>query len=225
MHAVPVEELYGVDEPEPGLAVHVDRAARYAPAALQARALGQDDRDGSVDEPGRPGHDLPPARHSAAGTAGANLPHRHRHHDALQGRGRRRRWVRGAPHDCARREAARSPARRRSTPTWGTRSASGKATRSSSTRSGSPTRPGSRAAATSTPTRCASSRSSRGPGTRLLYEVTVEDPEVLVEPWVMPTRRLRLGQQHDHRRARKLHGERAQGSQHPDAALRLDRTT
>ena len=29
-------------------------------------------------------------------------------------------------------------------------------------------------------------------GNQLLYEVTVEDPEVLVEPWVMPSRTLRL---------------------------------
>ena len=108
MHALPGEDLYGVDEPEPGLAVHVDRAARYAPADLQARALGQDDRDGSVVEPGRPGHDLPAARHSAAGSAGADLPHRHRHHDDLPGRHRRRRRLRGVPHDPDRREAARS---------------------------------------------------------------------------------------------------------------------
>ena len=30
-------------------------------------------------------------------------------------------------------------------------------------------------------------------GNQMLYEVTVEDPEVLVEPWVMPSRMLRLG--------------------------------
>ena len=30
-------------------------------------------------------------------------------------------------------------------------------------------------------------------GNQLVYDVTVEDPEVLVEPWVMPTRRLVLG--------------------------------
>jgi hypothetical protein len=29
-------------------------------------------------------------------------------------------------------------------------------------------------------------------GNQLVYDVTVEDPEVLVEPWVMPTRTLRL---------------------------------
>ena len=29
-------------------------------------------------------------------------------------------------------------------------------------------------------------------GNQMLYEVTVEDPEVLVEPWVMPARTLRL---------------------------------
>jgi len=30
-------------------------------------------------------------------------------------------------------------------------------------------------------------------GNQLLYEVTVEDPVVLVKPWVMPARTLRLG--------------------------------
>ena len=30
-------------------------------------------------------------------------------------------------------------------------------------------------------------------GNQLVYDVTVEDPEVLVEPWVMPTRRMTLG--------------------------------
>jgi hypothetical protein len=29
-------------------------------------------------------------------------------------------------------------------------------------------------------------------GDVLLYDVTVEDPEVLVEPWVLPTRKVRL---------------------------------
>jgi hypothetical protein len=29
-------------------------------------------------------------------------------------------------------------------------------------------------------------------GNELLYEVTVEDPEVLVQPWVMPARTLRI---------------------------------
>ena len=29
-------------------------------------------------------------------------------------------------------------------------------------------------------------------GNQMLYEVTVEDPEVLVKPWVMPPRTLRL---------------------------------
>ena len=29
-------------------------------------------------------------------------------------------------------------------------------------------------------------------GNEILYEVTVEDPEVLVKPWVMPSRTLRL---------------------------------
>jgi hypothetical protein len=29
-------------------------------------------------------------------------------------------------------------------------------------------------------------------GNEILYEITVEDPDVLVEPWVMPPRTLRL---------------------------------
>jgi hypothetical protein len=32
----------------------------------------------------------------------------------------------------------------------------------------------------------------RREGNTLIYDVTVEDPEVLVEPWVMNTRRLQL---------------------------------
>ena len=63
-------------------------------------------------------------------------------------------------------------------------------------------------------------------GNQMLYEVTVEDPEVLVEPWVMPARTLRLANdQYDHRRARKLHGERAERSHLPDAALSVTLTT
>ena len=67
----------------------------------------------------------------------------------------------------------------------------GKATRSCSTRSRSSIRPGSRAAASSTPIGCTSWRSSRVRATRILYDVTVEDPEVLLEPWVIPTRTMR----------------------------------
>ena len=29
-------------------------------------------------------------------------------------------------------------------------------------------------------------------GNQMLYEVTIQDPEVLVEPWVMPARTLRI---------------------------------
>ena len=29
-------------------------------------------------------------------------------------------------------------------------------------------------------------------GNQMLYDVTIEDPEVLVKPWVMPSRTLRL---------------------------------
>jgi hypothetical protein len=37
-----------------------------------------------------------------------------------------------------------------------------------------------------------SSRPTAKHGNEILYEVTVEDPEVLVEPWVMAPRTLRL---------------------------------
>ena len=29
-------------------------------------------------------------------------------------------------------------------------------------------------------------------GDEILYEITIEDPDVFVEPWVMPTRTMRL---------------------------------
>ena len=59
-------------------------------------------------------------------------------------------------------------------------------------------------------------------GNQMVYDVTVEDPEVLVEPWVMPDAEDEPGaDQYDHRRAGKLHGKRAQGSRHADAALSL----
>jgi hypothetical protein len=34
-------------------------------------------------------------------------------------------------------------------------------------------------------------------GDEILYEITVEDPDVFVEPWVMPARTLRLNQAAD----------------------------
>ena len=34
-------------------------------------------------------------------------------------------------------------------------------------------------------------------GDEILYEITIEDPEVLVEPWVMPPRTLRLNRAAD----------------------------
>jgi hypothetical protein len=34
-------------------------------------------------------------------------------------------------------------------------------------------------------------------GDEILYEITIEDPDVLVEPWVMPPRTLRLNTQPD----------------------------
>jgi hypothetical protein len=34
-------------------------------------------------------------------------------------------------------------------------------------------------------------------GDEILYEITIEDPDVLVEPWVMPTRTLRLNSNAD----------------------------
>ena len=59
-------------------------------------------------------------------------------------------------------------------------------------------------------------------GNQMLYEVTVEDPEVLVKPWVMPvTDPAALQRQYDHRRAGKLHGERTERGQLPVSALSL----
>ena len=47
-------------------------------------------------------------------------------------------------------------------------------------------------------------------GNQMTYEVTVEDPVMLLKPWVMPTITMREHRrQHDHRRARKLLGGRA----------------
>ena len=59
-------------------------------------------------------------------------------------------------------------------------------------------------------------------GNQILYDVTVEDPEVLVEPWVMTTRTLRLNTNPDAGllpRARQLRGLRAGGHHLPDSAL------
>ena len=59
-------------------------------------------------------------------------------------------------------------------------------------------------------------------GNQMVYDVTVEDPEVLVEPWVMPDAEDDgWRHQYDHRRAGKLHGKRVEGSRHADAALSL----
>ena len=42
-------------------------------------------------------------------------------------------------------------------------------------------------------------------GDELLYDITVEDPDVFVEPWVMPTRILRpFGWRRNHCGARPL---------------------
>ena len=65
------------------------------------------------------------------------------------------------------------------------------ATRSSSTRSASATRPGWAAAAGFLDQMRVIEKFTRT-GNELLYEVTVEDPEVLVKPWVMPARTLRI---------------------------------
>ena len=57
-------------------------------------------------------------------------------------------------------------------------------------------------------------------GNQMLYEVTVEDPVVLVEPWVMPARTLRLANNHTiiAERGSCTESELSRG-QHPDAAL------
>jgi hypothetical protein len=55
-------------------------------------------------------------------------------------------------------------------------------------------------------------------GNQILYEVTIEDPVVLVQPWVMPAADPEAGERgHDCCGTGKLHGGRAQRSQHPDA--------
>ena len=59
-------------------------------------------------------------------------------------------------------------------------------------------------------------------GDALLYDVTVEDPEVLVEPWVLPTRMVRRNPNPDAgliRGARQLRGLRAGARLVPDSAL------
>ena len=60
-------------------------------------------------------------------------------------------------------------------------------------------------------------------GDAILYDVTVEDPEVLVEPWVFPTRIVRRNtnpQRGPHARARQLRDEfRDRSGRHADSAL------
>ena len=77
VHAVPVEALHGVDQPERGLAVHVDIAARSAHQPLYKPEYW----DKIIELDQWTNRDDPvmtclPLGHSAAGTAGANLPHR-----------------------------------------------------------------------------------------------------------------------------------------------------
>ena len=214
VHAVPVEELHGVDQPERGLAVHVDHRG----SIMRQPMYKPEHWDKMIELDQWTNRDDPvmtclPLGHSEAGTAGANLPHRYRHHDALQGRGRRRRRVRGVPHGPDRREAARSSAGRTATRTWGTRSArwEGDTLVLDSIGFSDETWLGRGGCFHSDQMRVVEKFTRTG--NQMLYEVTVEDPEVLVEPWVMPSRTLRLVRhQHDHRRAGKLHGERAERS-------------
>ena len=70
--------------------------------------------------------------------------------------------------------------------------------------------------------RCMSWRRFTRQGDVLLYDVTVEDPEVLVEPWVLPTRTVRRNPNPDAgliARARQLQRSRAGECLVPDPAL------
>ena len=61
-------------------------------------------------------------------------------------------------------------------------------------------------------------------GNQILYEVTVEDPEVLVEPWVMTPRTLRsapIPRRGTSAGARQLRGLRDEGHQLSDSALEV----
>ena len=76
---------------------------------------------------------------------------------------------------------------------WG----AGRATRWCSTPSRLSIRRGSDEEASSIPPTCTSWRNSRVRADEILYEITVEDPDVLVEPWVREPRTLRLNQAAD----------------------------
>ena len=75
----------------------------------------------------------------------------------------------------------------------GTASVNGKAIRSSSTPLRSSIRRGWDEEASSIPTTCTSIEKLTRVGNEILYDMTIEDPDVFVEPWVMPTRVLRAG--------------------------------
>ena len=86
------------------------------------------------------------------------------------------------PHDLHGRPLASGEPRRRAT--TGTRSAGGKATRSSSTRSASTRASGWIGAARRTPRSCTRSSGSRAPiSTTMQYEVTIDDPGAYTKPW------------------------------------------
>ena len=104
---------------------------------------------------------------------------------------------------------------------WGTRWDAGKATRLCSTPSRSSIRHGWGAAVSSTPSRMHVVERFTRQGDVLLYDVTVEDPEVLVEPWVLPTRTVvrNANPNAGLPRARQLRGSGVRSRRVPDSAL------
>ena len=152
-----------------------------------SRSTGTKSSSSTCGRTTRPGHDLPATGSPAAGPTATHLPVGKRRHLYLSWR-RCRRWIRRISHHSDRR-ARRTPTRS-STSRRGIAWHTGRATRSWSTPSLSSIRHGSGAAVSSTPIRCMSWSGSRVRAMHL-HDVTVEDPEVLVEPWVLPTRVVR----------------------------------
>ena len=157
---------------------------------VQAGALGQGSGARHVDEQVRPGHDLPAAGSPAAGPTPAHLPVGERRDLPLFGR-RCRRRIRRVSHHPDRWPQAQRKTRSSISRTWGIPWDAGRATRSCSTPSRSSIRHGWGAAVSSTPIEMHVVEKFTRQGDVILYDVTVEDPEVLVEPWVLPTRTVR----------------------------------
>ena len=161
-------------------------------SGLQTRALGQGSAARHVDEQGRSGHDVPAARASAAGRAPAHLQTDNDIIFIYAGRRRRRRRIQRISRDPDRRPQARSAARRSRRRTTGIPSGNGRATRWCSTRSRSSTATWLARGGFFHSDHMHVVEKFTRKGNQILYEVTVEDPEVLAEPWVMTPRTMRL---------------------------------